>query len=103
MKVIMFKFGLPGLAYTSGIKRELTVRVDDGTPDIKVIEADGLPEVTGYEGPIGAVVKATLVDIDDAGNRSAASTCEFTLKDIYAPATPGPLVPQQTGEKDVMV
>lgn len=37
----------------------------------------------------GATVSMTLVDIDDAGNRSQPATVEFTAADTIPPAQPG--------------
>lgn len=39
--------------------------------------------------PQNAVVKISLVDVDDAGNRSPASEYEFTAVDTLPPAQPG--------------
>ena len=97
--MIQFKVLLPALAEGHDVaSRELTVQVDDGEAVVHTVAADVL-EVDGLSGPQDAVVSLSLVDIDDADNRSIEpSTLEAVLTDTIPPAQPGELSLVVTGE-----
>ena len=97
MDKITFKVLLPTLTDADVVSRELTVKVADGTPVIKTVAQD-VVSIDGFDGLQGTAVQLSLVDIDDAGNRSEASTITAVLKDVFPPAKPGFLSIVQTGE-----
>lgn len=71
--------------------RELTVAIAGiagiaGTPVTFAGNATDLGEVKAEQ---GSEVVLSLVDIDDAGNRSEAATVTFTATDTIPPARPG--------------
>lgn len=68
--------------------RELTVAVNGEMVAERILSgnATDLGEVTV---PQGGIVLLTLVDVDDAGNRSQPATVEFTAADTIPPAQPG--------------
>lgn len=95
--MIQFKVVLPPVVDTDVVSRELSVQVADGEPTVLPLAKDQT-EAEGFEGPQDADVSLSLVDIDDAGNRSEASTLDVTLADTFPPAAPGELSIVQTGE-----
>lgn len=71
------------------VARELSVSVN-GTPVGEPVSLDGkATELGEIKVEQGAKVLLTLVDIDDAGNRSQPATLEFEAADTIAPAQPG--------------
>lgn len=70
------------------VSRELTVSIAGaaGTPATFTGTATDLGEVKAEQ---GAEVILSLVDIDDAGNRSEAAVVTFTATDTIPPAKPG--------------
>lgn len=70
------------------VSRELTVSIN-GSPASTATFGPGetsLGEITANQGD---AVVVSLVDIDDAGNRSDAAVLEFAAADTIAPAQPG--------------
>lgn len=88
--VIRFAVNLPPKAAPDVVSRELTVMINDNDPVVKSLDAEVLV-VDGLEGPQDAAVQVILVDIDDSGNRSEASSITFTLVDLIPPPKPGEL------------
>lgn len=86
------------------VERQLVVAVDGVVPADEVksfpAAATELGEVTV---PQGSSVLLTLVDVDDAGNRSEPAVLEFVAEDTLPPAQPGSfgvtLVRETTGEE----
>lgn len=72
------------------VERQLVVAVDGvaSVDEFKTFPADAtnLGEVSV---PQGASVLLTLVDVDDAGNRSEPAVLEFVAVDTLPPAQPG--------------
>lgn len=70
------------------VARELTVVVDGAVVSTESFNGDetNLGEV---KVPQDSSVVLTLVDIDDANNRSQPATVEFKATDTIAPAAPG--------------
>jgi hypothetical protein len=87
---IQFDVNLPPKAAPDVVNRELTVDFGDGNPNVFELSGDE-NVVTGLEGDQDSTVNLALVDIDDAGNRSEASTASATLVDSVAPPKPGEL------------
>lgn len=98
--VISFKVVLPTLADESVVSRELTVTVGDAAPVVQTVDK-AATEVDGLSGAQDATFTLSLVDIDEAGNRSQPSTLTDVLKDVFPPATPGVLSIAETGETRV--
>jgi hypothetical protein len=70
------------------VSRELTVLVNG--VELMVVHALGsATDLGSIDVPQDALVVLSLVDVDDAGNRSAPATVEFTAVDTLAPAQPG--------------
>lgn len=69
--------------------RELTVTID-GTAQPAMTPAKG-DVSTQIKVPQDSTCHLSLVDIDDAGNRSEPSTFDFVATDTLPPATPGAL------------
>lgn len=82
------------------VSREVAVIVGEGTPVI--LEAIASPRFTDesgrvmmrissplFFGPDNAIVKVSVVDVDDAGNPSPPRAKEFVLLDTIAPHAPG--------------
>lgn len=66
--------------------------------EVRVIDP-GTTHVTGLSGDDGSTVKLSFVWVDDAGNKSVnPATFEGVLLDTIAPADPGTLGIQITGE-----
>lgn len=69
--------------------RELTIVVNGERLSEPVSFAGDAIDLGEIKVEQNAVVLLTLVDIDDAGNRSQPATFEFTATDTIAPAQPG--------------
>ena len=97
MDTIQFKVSLPPLAEPNDVvMRELTVTIGAVSDVLSIPKTQ--TEVTGLSGDQDAAGNLSLVDIDDAGGRSAASTLDFVLLDTIPPPQPGALGIVVTGE-----
>jgi hypothetical protein len=79
------------------VSRMLTITVngeDMGTVDVPVDST----ELSVFSAPQDAEVTLTLVDVDDAGNKSEPAVYSFVATDTIAPAQPGGLGVTLTGE-----
>lgn len=86
---LSFVVYLPPKAAPDVVSRELRVEIGD---TLQVLELDAdTSEVLSLSGHQGASVTLSLVDIDDAGNRSEASVLQTELIDTIAPPKPGTL------------
>lgn len=70
------------------VSRELTVTVN-GVESTVVTTAGNATDLGSVDVPQDALVVLSLVDVDDAGNKSPPATVEFTAVDTLAPAQPG--------------
>ena len=102
MSLITFKVVLPELKDADVVSRELTVQVGDGAPQVVTLAKDAV-EADGFTGEQDAAIHLSLVDIDDAGNRSVPSVLDSVLVDTFPPAQPGVMVLQETGEEQTPV
>lgn len=101
MDQIVFALSADASADADVTKRELTLTLNPGQADeavlAKVTADPGTTEFThddaGSElmGPEGGTVKASLVDVDDAGNPAAPAEITFQLVDTFAPQSAGGL------------
>jgi hypothetical protein len=79
------------------VSRLLTITVngeDMGTAEVPVDST----ELSVFSAPQDADVTLTLVDVDDAGNKSEPAVYSFVAADTLAPAQPGGLGVTLTGE-----
>ncbi len=97
--MIQFKVVLPAVSDDDVVARELSVKIGAGEALVQTVAVDA-EEVAGFEGEQDAAVSLALVDVDDAGNRSEASTLEAILLDTFPPAKPGELSIVATGESN---
>ena len=93
---LLFVVYLPPKSAPDVVARELTVEIN-GSIQVLELDADS-SEVPALSGPDGASVTLSLVDIDNAGNRSEASVFSTELKDTIAPPKPGMLGLEVTAE-----
>ena len=84
---IIFRVVLPNASAADVKTREITVDID-GEVLCWVTDVVG-PTSYEFTGPQGAQVCVTLVDIDDAGNRSEPASLTQQLTDNFAPPAPG--------------
>lgn len=87
-EMLFFNLVLPAPGASDVVKRELVVSIAGA--DARTFELTG--DATASEELSGAdndSVVGTLVDIDDAGNRSPAREFSFVLVDTIAPPAPG--------------
>lgn len=70
------------------VSRELSFVIDGGEPVVASFSGD-TTDLGLVSAPQGSSVVLSLVDIDDAGNRSDAATLEFVAADTFPPAVPG--------------
>lgn len=96
---ITFKVVLPPVSAPDVVARELSVKIGDAEPIVTELAADAI-NVDELQGPQDAEVEVSLVDIDDAGNRSEPSVATAVLADTFAPPKPGELGIELTGEID---
>lgn len=82
------------------VERQLVVAVDGVVPvdEFTVFPADAT-DLGTITVPQGSSVVVTLVDVDDAGNRSEPAVLEFVAEDTLPPAAPGSLGVTLVGEK----
>ena len=97
-----YKILLPPVVDADTVNVELAAKVTDkdgnDVPEpLKTFSR--LETETEYVFPQDATVMLSLVNIDDVGNRSDASTREFVVLDNVPPARPGELAVQVMGEE----
>ncbi len=85
---LVYDVNLPAGGQDDVVSREFSVQVNDGTPDLFQLTNDVL--VQRIRVPQDSSVLLSLVNIDDAGNRSTPSTQTFAAKDTIPPDAPGP-------------
>lgn len=88
--MLKFVLMLPAKSATDVVARRLSVQVDQNEPtsyDIEPSEQEFEDE--RFVGQDNAVVRGSLVDIDNAGNQSVPRDFEFILIDTIAPPQPG--------------
>lgn len=86
--MLTFKLVLPPPGASDVVARELTYSIGGGTTSTEQLDG-GATEFGGLVGNDNEPVAVSLVDIDDAGNRSEARSQTFTLTDTLAPPQPG--------------
>jgi len=96
--MLEFKLLLPPASAADVASREVRFMIDDFLVEADLNKED--QETNLYQAEEGAVIRGTLVDIDDAGNRSEAREFEYTLNDTLAPPQPGELGLEVVAEFD---
>lgn len=86
--MLKFVLTMPEKGASDVVSRELTVSVDGAEPVVFTLTGD-VVESQEFEAADGAAVTGTLVDVDDAGNKSEAREFTFVLVDTIAPPQPG--------------
>lgn len=90
--MLVFNITLPELTPDSFdiVKRELTIKIGDTTPILKEVDASASFTIEDdvFAAKEGTNIEITLVDVDDAGNRSQPATTVTTLVDTITPITP---------------
>lgn len=95
--MLQFVLVLPPKSAVDVVSREVQVQVGSALGQTLTFPGDTL-ETGTLEGNDNEIVTGSLVDIDDAGNRSEPRTFEFTLTDTIAPAQPGEVGIRVTAE-----
>ena len=95
--MLNFVLVLPPKSAADVVARQITLQV--GTQEVVTVDLDGETLETGeFTGLDNDSVTGSLVDIDDAGNRSEPRDFDFILLDTIAPPRPGELGLRVTGE-----
>lgn len=82
------------------VTRELVVKVGDAEGTVSTWPGSAV-ELGNVVVPQDTHVVLTLVDVDDAGNRSAPAVVEFVAADTLPPASPGAFGVTLVGETPV--
>lgn len=86
--MLKFVLVLPEKGAPDVVQREVTVAVGANEPVLVTVDGDTV-KTSVFEGEDGESVVGTLVDVDDAGNKSEAREFSFVLVDTIAPPMPG--------------
>jgi hypothetical protein len=95
--MLKFVLVLPEKSATDVVSRELSFKVGEDVFDL-VLDGNTL-ETEELSGEDDSEVVGTLVDVDDAGNKSLPREFSFVLVDTLAPPQPGELGVRVTGEE----
>lgn len=87
-RMLVYKVNVPAVTADDVVSYEITEIVDGGTPTIIPVKVgDPAPEIKVAD---GSAVVLTVVEIDDAGNKSDPSPAlAFTAHDTIPPPAPG--------------
>lgn len=88
--MLKFVLTLPTVGVSDVVSRELTVAVGDVEAVLLTLSSDAT-ESQEFEAADDTVVTGTLVDVDNAGNKSEAREFNFVIVDTIAPPQPGEL------------
>jgi len=95
--MLKFVLTLPQAGAADVVARKLTVKVGEADAVKFDLAADAV-ESEGFECEDNTEVTGSLVDVDDAGNESAASEFSFVIVDTFPPPQPGEVGVKVTGE-----
>lgn len=95
--MLKFVLVLPEAGASDVVSRE--VRFSVGTELYETVLEGTAVETQEFSGNDGDAVTGSLVDVDDAGNKSEAREFVFTLVDNLAPPQPGEVGLRVTGEE----
>lgn len=96
--MLKFYLALPEKSAPDVVSRELTVSIAGGEPLVYTLAGDAT-QSEEFVGSDNDQVTGTLVDVDDAGNKSQPSDFLFALVDTIPPPTPGTVGLVVTGEE----
>ena len=99
--MLKFVLVLPVKSAPDVVSRELTLQVGGNDP-VNVTLDGNVVETPEYVGEKNGVLVGSLVDVDDAGNRSESRDFEFVLLDTIAPPMPGQVGVVVTGQDFVV-
>lgn len=95
--MLKFVLTLPQAGAADVVARKLTVKVGDAEAESFDLAGDAV-ESQEFECADNTEVTGSLVDVDDAGNESAASEFSFVIVDTFPPPQPGEVGVKVTGE-----
>lgn len=95
--MLKFVLTLPQAGAADVVARKLTVQVGEAEATTFDLAGD-VTESQEFECADDTQVTGTLVDVDDAGNESAASEFSFVIVDTFPPPQPGEVGVKVTGE-----
>jgi hypothetical protein len=99
IKLLSYQITLPPLAEPNDVEiRLLTVTVD-GDEKANYSVPPGQLTIDNVKIVANSAVSLSLIDIDDALNKSEPSVYEFTAVDTFPPAKPGEFAIRATGEE----
>lgn len=97
-EMLRFVLVLPPTRAADVVSRRLTVIIDDASAEVEELSPTAA-ECGEHQGPDGALVSGSLIDIDDAGNMSEPREYSFVLSDTIPPPLPGEMGLRITGEE----
>lgn len=95
LNMLVYSAVLPTPTDADVVSQELTVDID-GVP---TTSTESVGATVTIKAPDNANVTLTLVNIDDASNRSEPRVQSFVATDTIAPAAPGEIAVTLTGEE----
>ena len=98
MDQIRFVVTVPAEDTADVVKREVTVTLADGTVLTGEVSGRTSGESAEFSGPQDSQVTISVVNVDDAGNKSEPRVKVETLLDTFAPPEPGEIGLRATGE-----
>lgn len=98
MDLIKFVVSVPEEATADVVKREVTVTLADGSVSSVDVVGRAAGDSAEFSGPQDSEVTVSVVNVDDAGNKSEPRVKVETLKDTFAPPEPGEIALKVTGE-----
>lgn len=98
--VLTYRVSAPAPVSGDVVTRLLTVSVNGAEGETNSFPGTAT-EFATFSVPQNAEVVVTLVDVDDAGNKSEASTYSFVAVDTIPPAAPGAIGVTLVGETHV--
>lgn len=94
--MLEFKLLLPPAGAQDVVTREVRLMLGDTPVEFTLDKNDR--ETGIYQAEDNTVISGSLVDVDDAGNRSEVREFSFTLTDTIAPPQPGEIGLEVVGE-----
>lgn len=96
--MLKFVLTLPAPGAADVVERELVVKIGEAEPVTVFLDGKSL-ESEEFSCEDNTTVTGTLVDIDDATNRSEPRSFEFIVVDTIAPPVPGELGVRVTADE----
>ena len=99
--LIKFKVQVPSEATGDVVKREVSVTLADGSVLTGDVAGRDAAESDEFKGEQSSTVSVSVVNVDDAGNKSVPRVAAFVLADTVAPPERGEIGITVTGEETV--